>query len=198
MRGQAEKVYFPGLGFQKNGREIGNNAIDDLVKVWAAPEIQLVGFQSDATAAFPRFQPERPCSHRITRKRRSNDILPFQNVFGQNGVHPGYGGTGIRHVIAHFKRQRPGLPVLLNVEKICRIRRGRFGIGHQSIGEGHVIRCKRSAVLPLQPGAQPETHEASIVGNFPLLGGELHNLQIFVILKRRCVQQPRDFLRSGV
>ena len=116
----------------------------------------------------------------------------------QNGVHPGYRSPRIGRVVADFKTQRACLPVFLNIEKVRRVGRRRFRVGHQIVGEGHVVRRKRRAVLPLQIVPQLEAHEAAVFGNFPLLRRELHNFQIPVVFERSRVQQRGHFLRGRI
>ena len=185
-------------GFHKHGSVVGNDPVHHFVNARLARKIGGRCLQHYAAPRLPRLEPIRPGPHGLARKRRGTDVLPFQNMFWQNGVHPGGYRPRKKLVIAHFKRIAVNDPQLLDTQKILGVRAAGGRVCRQLAGKGHVFGGQFLPVLPQYALAQGKTHAFAAVFHAPRFCGPRLRLQILVVTQRRRVDEVCHLMRGGV
>ena len=191
-------VQFSGFQFQKHGRGIGDNPVHHLIQIGTALEIRIRGRKGKHGTGVPLGKPVRTRADGLAGHGGGHDILPLKHVLGQNGPHPCHQGAGERLGITHLERQPPGLLEGFNGQEVPGIGRGRLGIDHELIGELHIVRRQRHAVLPADIVAQDEAEKPAALKHLIGRGGPRDHVQILVVLERSHIQEPGDLSRGGI
>ncbi len=188
----------PGLQFQKHGRGIGDDPVDGLVEIGAALEIGIGRPQREHGPGLPLQEAEGPGAYRLARRRGIHEVLPFQNVLGQDSPHPRHERARKGLFVPHFKGEAPGFTERLNGQKIPGVGRGGLRVDHGLVGKFHVVRRERYAVLPADVVAQDEAQEPSSVQHLIGFGRPRDNLQVLVVFEWCDIEEVHDLLRGRV
>ena len=198
LRAQLHHVQAPGAGLHEHGGRIRDDAEDHLADVRPPQEIGGGSFQHDAHARLPALETVRSGAHGLAGESGGADVLPFQDVFGQDGVHPGRHGPGKELLVADFEAVAVQHAEFLNLEEIIRIGAARGRVDDHLVGEFHVRGRQFGAVFPEDALAQTEAQQTALVFHAEGLRRPAFRLQILVEAQRRHIKQIRHFVGGGV
>ena len=198
LRAQLHHVQAPGAGLHEHGGRIRDDAEDHLADVRPAQKVGGGSFQHDAYARLPALETVGPGAHRLAGEGGGTDVLPFQDVPGQDGIHPGRHGPGKKMLVADLEAVAIQHAEFLDLEKVVRIGTARGRVDDHFVGELHIRGRQFGAVFPEDALAQTEAQQTALVFHAEGLRRPAFRLQILVEAQRRHIKQIRHFVGGGV
>ena len=196
--GQIHEIELPGPCFQKHGGHVRDDAEHHLVDMRASGKVGGRGRQRDARAGLPALESIGPGPHGLAGKGRLPDVLPFQDMLGQDGLHPGEDAAGKELIVQHFKSITVDDFQVLDAQEVVGIGAGRGRIADEFPGEGHVLGREFHTVFPEDALAQGEAVTPALVLHAVALRRPDFRLKVLVHAQGGHIEHVGHLVRSGV